>query len=411
VRGLSKDYTIRHNATDHITVAELALDRIRHPLRRAEREQFQALRDVSFDLHVGEILGLIGRNGAGKSTLLKVLGRVTEPSAGEVRVWGRVGSLLEVGTGFHPELTGRENVYLNGSILGMSKKEIGAKFDAIVDFAGVEKFLDTPVKRFSSGMYVRLAFAVAAHLDTEILLLDEVLAVGDGDFQAKCLGKVSDLAHGGRAVILVSHNMTTVRHFTSHALLLQRGALVGWGPTEEVVSQYIDSRLGAVEEADVSELPRYDATLGRRARITKVVLNHAHGILDAEADLSYSVTIRANEELESLRIAQTIRTTDGQSVGTSFSPANLQLGLGVSDVEIVLPLPRLAPGQYALAVALKFGDTASSIVDLDYVSDAIHFEAAAPVSDSGRLTAWNASWGNVRFPPLQMLHVETRLRA
>jgi hypothetical protein len=169
--------------------------------------------------------------------------------------------------------------------------------------------------------------------------------------------------------------------------------------------------MGAAEEADVSELPRYDPTLGHRARIMKVVLNHEQGILDAEADLSYSMTIRATEELDGLRIAQTIRTADGQSVGTSFSPSNLYIGPGDTQVEIVLPVPTLAPGQYVLSLAIKHGDLASSIVDVDSVSDAIHFEASPPVSDSGRLTAWNASWGTIRFPPLQVLHVETKLRA
>ena len=180
VRGLSKSYTIRHQEEHHITLAELLLHRARHPLTRQQRETFWALADASFDVRKGEVLGVIGRNGAGKSTLLKLLSRITPPTKGEVRLYGRVGSLLEVGTGFHPELTGRENVYLNGAILGMRTKEINRRFDEIVEFAGVDKFLDTPVKRFSSGMYVRLAFAVAAHLNPEILIVDEVLAVGDG---------------------------------------------------------------------------------------------------------------------------------------------------------------------------------------------------------------------------------------
>ncbi|HEY3670719.1 MAG TPA: ABC transporter ATP-binding protein, partial [Acidimicrobiia bacterium] len=232
---LAKAYIIRHNLTDHITLSELALHRLRHPMQRSEKEEFWALDGVDFQLREGEVLGLIGRNGAGKSTLLKVLARITDPTRGEVRLWGRVGSLLEVGTGFHTELTGRENIYLNGSILGMGRKEITSKFDDIVGFAGVESFLDTPVKRYSSGMYVRLAFAVAAHLDSEILLLDEVLAVGDGDFQARCLGKVSELARSGRAVMLVSHNMVTVRQFASRAILLDKGKLVKEGPVGDVI--------------------------------------------------------------------------------------------------------------------------------------------------------------------------------
>ena len=194
-RGLGKAYTIRHNATDHVTMAEVMLNKIRHPLQRADREKFWAIHDIDFDLHKGEVLGLIGRNGAGKSTLLKLLGRITAPTTGEIKLWGRVGSLLEVGTGFHPELTGRENIFLNGSILGMTTAEIRKQFDAIVDFAGVEKFLDTPVKRYSSGMFVRLAFSVAAHLESEILLVDEVLSVGDAELPEEVSRKDARRGH------------------------------------------------------------------------------------------------------------------------------------------------------------------------------------------------------------------------
>jgi lipopolysaccharide transport system ATP-binding protein len=189
-------------------------------------EDFWALKDVSFEVKRGEVVGIIGRNGAGKSTLLKILSRITEPTEGRIRIKGRVASLLEVGTGFHPELTGRENIYLNGSILGMRRAEIKAKFDEIVEFAGVERFLDTPVKRYSSGMYVRLAFAVAAHLEPEILIVDEVLAVGDAEFQKKCLGKMGDVSKGGRTVLFVSHNMKAVSHMCSKALLLRSGQAV-----------------------------------------------------------------------------------------------------------------------------------------------------------------------------------------
>ncbi|WKZ52783.1 MAG: ABC transporter ATP-binding protein [Anaerolineales bacterium] len=198
-----------------------------------------ALRDVSFTVEQGEVLGIIGRNGAGKSTLLKILSRVTAPTSGVVKVKGRVASLLEVGTGFHPELTGRENTYLNGAILGMSRREIDRKFDEIVDFAGVEKYIDTPVKRYSSGMYVRLAFAVAAHLDPEILVVDEVLAVGDAEFQKKCLGKMGEVAQGGRTVLFVSHSMSAIVRLCNRAILLQQGALVADGRSIEVSRYYL----------------------------------------------------------------------------------------------------------------------------------------------------------------------------
>ncbi len=198
-----------------------------------------ALKDVSFEIQPGEVVGIIGPNGAGKSTLLRVLSRITEPTEGEVRIHGRVGSLLEVGTGFHPELTGRENIYLNGAILGMQKEEVNRKFDEIVAFAEVEKFLDTPVKRYSSGMYVRLAFAVAAHLESDILLVDEVLAVGDAAFQKKCLGKMGDVAHQGRTVLFVSHNMPSITMLCNRALLISSGALIQDGPSAKVVNSYL----------------------------------------------------------------------------------------------------------------------------------------------------------------------------
>lgn len=211
----------------------------------SSHEEFWALKDVSFEVKQGEVVGIIGRNGAGKSTLLKILSRITEPTTGEIKIKGRVASLLEVGTGFHPELTGRENIFLNGAILGMSKVEIGKKFDAIVDFAEVEKFLDTPVKHYSSGMYVRLAFAVAAHLEPEILIVDEVLAVGDAQFQKKCLGKIGDVAtKEGRTVIFVSHNMETVTRLCNKTILLKNGFIQYAGFTQGAISCYLKSDFG-----------------------------------------------------------------------------------------------------------------------------------------------------------------------
>lgn len=238
VEGLGKAYTVRHRRHDHVTLAQTALERLKHPLQRDEREEFWALRDVSFEVKQGEVLGIIGQNGSGKSTLLKVLTRITAPTNGRVKLWGRVGSLLEVGTGFHPELTGRENIYLNGSIIGMRRQEIDRQFDAIVDFAGVEKFLDTPVKRYSSGMYVRLAFAVAAHMQTEILLLDEVLAVGDAEFQRRCLERIRSVAGDGRSVLLVSHDISRINSICGSCLLLDAGRAVDFGKAPAVTERY-----------------------------------------------------------------------------------------------------------------------------------------------------------------------------
>jgi lipopolysaccharide transport system ATP-binding protein len=251
VENLGKTYRLEHQVQRRRytalrdVIAETAKRLIRAPFSRngsressGRTEEFWALEDVSFEVKRGEVVGIIGRNGAGKSTLLKLLSRITEPTTGRVRLRGRVASLLEVGTGFHPELTGRENIYLNGAILGMPRAEIRRKFDEIVAFAEVEKFLDTPVKRYSSGMYVRLAFAVAAHLEPEILVVDEVLAVGDAEFQKKCLGKMQDVSKGGRTVLFVSHNMAAVQSLCGTGLLLDSGRLGRIGPINSVVAEY-----------------------------------------------------------------------------------------------------------------------------------------------------------------------------
>lgn len=236
--GVGKTYRISTGKQGPTRATEALVERLRHPFRRKQMESFEALDDVTFSVPWGEALGVVGRNGAGKSTLLKVLTRITAPSRGRIELGGRMGSLLEVGTGFHPELTGRENVYLNGTLLGMRRKEIQARFDEIVAFSGVEKFLDTPVKRYSSGMYVRLAFSVAAHLDTEILAIDEVLAVGDAEFQAKCLGKMQDVAHHGRTVLYVSHQVQSVIALCTSAVFLERGRLVLHGTVDEALTAY-----------------------------------------------------------------------------------------------------------------------------------------------------------------------------
>ncbi len=265
VSGLSKRYVIEHESR-HDNLRDTLHHAARKLWRRArwgtgfEREEFWALRDVSFSIQPGEVVGVIGRNGAGKSTLLKILSRITEPSSGKIAIRGRVASLLEVGTGFHPDLTGRENIFLNGAILGMSRGEIRKKFDEIVAFAEVERFLDTPVKRYSSGMYVRLAFAVAAHLEPEILIVDEVLAVGDAQFQKKCIGKMQDVARGqGRTVLFVSHNLETMLQLTTKALLLQSGSVNFFGPTPEALSRYLqrrDDQIGNYVDASPGDAPR-----------------------------------------------------------------------------------------------------------------------------------------------------------
>jgi lipopolysaccharide transport system ATP-binding protein len=251
VDRLGKKYRLGHQAARYKTLRDQVAGWARNPFGRAAApaadREFWALKDVSFEVKRGEVVGIIGRNGAGKSTLLKILSRITEPTEGGADIHGRVGSLLEVGTGFNPELTGRENVYLNGAILGMRRAEIVKKFDEIVAFAEVEKFIDTQVKHYSSGMYMRLAFAVAAHLEPEILIVDEVLAVGDAQFQKKCLGKMGEVSRAGRTVLFVSHNMQAVQALCQTALILKAGAVVGHGPASELVPKYV--REGAAATA------------------------------------------------------------------------------------------------------------------------------------------------------------------
>ena len=255
IRDIGKQYKIAGQRTKYLSLRDQLVSGMRSFGRRktAGPETFWALQDISFDVQPGESVGIIGRNGAGKSTLLKVLSKITPPTTGTIRARGRVASLLEVGTGFHPELTGRENIFLNGSILGLTRQEIARQFDAIVDFSGVEKFIETPLKHYSSGMQLRLAFAVAAHLEPEILVIDEVLAVGDAEFQKKCLGKMGEVAESGRTILFVSHNMGAVQQLCSRAVVLQQGRMHFMGGVEEGISSYLDSARTATSRQEWTE--------------------------------------------------------------------------------------------------------------------------------------------------------------
>lgn len=283
IKNLSKRYNITHMQGGYITLRDVLMNIFKHPFKFAKhktknvlgisgKEEFWALRDISLTVKPGEVIGVIGKNGAGKSTLLKILTGITPPTKGEAILRGKVSSLLEVGTGFHPELTGRENIFLNGAILGMPRKEIARKFDEIVAFAGVEKFLDTPVKRYSSGMYVRLAFSVAAHMEPDILIIDEVLAVGDAEFQKKCLGKMEEVTRKqGRTILFVSHNMSAVRQLCTKTLLLEKGKVAHYGPTEEVIAHYLHT----AEQEPVTEYPENPE---RKMQIRKVSILNKDGI-------------------------------------------------------------------------------------------------------------------------------------
>jgi lipopolysaccharide transport system ATP-binding protein len=352
IRGLSKAYTIARDFQRQSTLAETMLQRLRRPFSRLRTEQFWALRDVTLDVKRGDVVGIIGRNGAGKSTLLKILSRIAEPTAGEIDIYGRVGSLLEVGTGFHPELTGRENIYLNGQILGMRRGEIRRQFDDIVDFAGCEKFLDTPVKRYSSGMYVRLAFAVAAHLDPEILVVDEVLAVGDAEFQKKCLGKMKDVAGAGRTVLFVSHNEAAVRNLCKTAVLLRAGSVAEVGTPEQAFQAYRASRTDcefntANRTASSPELELEDAWVSIDGTRATEFANGCRPVL------TYVVNVR-----EAVKFSTELLLRDKDSTPVMFAPIGLtqgkeyQLPAGRHALSYELKLPYLAAGRYTLDLML-----------------------------------------------------------
>jgi lipopolysaccharide transport system ATP-binding protein len=343
--GVGKSYRIATSDDAPSTAAEAVLQRLRHPLQRAQYEEFRALDDVSFEIPRGEAVGILGRNGAGKSTLLKLLTRVAAPTRGRIELAGRVGSLLEVGTGFHPELTGRENVFLNGTLLGMRKSEIKQRFDEIVAFSGVEKFLDTPVKRYSSGMYVRLAFAVAAHLDTEILAVDEVLAVGDAEFQAKCLDRMRTVASEGRTVLYVSHQVQTVKTLCTSAIFLEHGNLVMHGTVDDAIELYQTSRdRVAISQTDIDRRPGTGEVRITSATVSSPLYKTTEPktvefLVSANADYigKYFVSCHIND-----RHGTTILQCDSRVSGLWLDPAQEQ------KIALTIKEPWLKPGEYTV---------------------------------------------------------------
>ena len=367
VRGIGKRYRIGASQQRADTLRDMItarVQRIGSSLRgkrdRAnESDQIWALRDVSFEVKRGQALGIIGRNGAGKSTLLKVLSRVTDPTEGYGEMRGRVGSLLEVGTGFHPELTGRENIFLNGAILGMHKKEIEARFDEIVAFSEVEKFIDTPVKRYSSGMYLRLAFAVAAHLEPEILVVDEVLAVGDADFQRKCLGKMGDVANSGRTVLFVSHNMSAILRLTQDSIVLDKGKVILNAPSSEAVDFYLNRGLSKVgerfwegEEVPVSSAPFRPLAIRILDKLGQVS-DSVRSVDPIQIEIDYELT----EDVTGLRVGFYLFTTRGEPIFTSFDIDSEELfkeftsrPKGVYTSRCTIPSNTLNEGRFLLGV-------------------------------------------------------------
>ena len=360
VENISKRYTIASARDRHDTLRDQVMDGVRtllHPRRRsrAGREIFWALRDLSFEVNQGDVVGIVGRNGAGKSTLLKILSRITEPSSGRAEIYGRVGSLLEVGTGFDHELTGLENIYLSGAILGMRKTEIDRKLEEIVAFSEVGQFIDTPVKRYSSGMYVRLAFAVAAHLEPEILIVDEVLAVGDAAFQRKCLGKMGDVAGEGRTVLFVSHNMAAITRLCRLGIWLDRGQLKEVGPADDVVARYFAAGVQALGELPFRDPPA-EAPGSEFIRLLAVRIRSSEGHVTTSIDARSPVSVEVEYEIlrpaASLRVGFSLTAHDGTVLFSSKDADTLDEGRtpGTFVSRCTIPGNFLNYGQYFLSI-------------------------------------------------------------
>jgi lipopolysaccharide transport system ATP-binding protein len=371
-----------------------------------EHKTFWALRDVSFEVARGDVVGIIGRNGAGKSTLLKVLSQITDPTSGSVELTGRVGSLLEVGSGFHPELTGRENIFLNGAILGMKRAEIVRKFDEIVAFAEVEKFIDTPVKHYSSGMYMRLAFAVAAHLEPEILVVDEVLAVGDAEFQKKCLGKMGEVARGGRTVLFVSHNLSAVEQLTCRCVLLHAGRLVFDGLPSEAIGRYVGSFGSAEAEEDVEQISRPRPLMSQQIQFLRARIDHPNAIIGANESIRLRFGLRANAQVAEFRLSATIFRVDGVPVGSWFTDHIIAPSRGEeAEYDVQVMKHSLAPGKYYFGISTGRGNHRTGHVDFDTILNVLHFEVRPPEGDCGTVAIWSSSWGPIVFatPPIKRI--------
>ena len=375
---LSKSYRIGLSQRLQNTLRDQVVHRIkglfkRNGQKRVDESTIWALKDVSFAIRRGEVIGLIGRNGAGKSTLLKILSRITEPTSGYVKIYGRVSSLLEVGTGFHSELTGRENVYLSGAILGMTKREMVRKFDEIVSFAEIEKFIDTPVKRYSSGMYMRLAFAVAAHLETDILLVDEVLAVGDAAFQKKCVGKMSEVAHRERTVLFVSHNMGAVETLCTSAMWIDRGTLIDYGPTRSTVNAYLKSL--ETEGAQLAGEWEHSGTGEAHIVAARIVDSDGHGrdTFSMGENIVVEYTAEFHRPFDMIHLAMVVRRSDiklrvidAASDDAGFVVENV--GEGQRTFRVELPNCLLYPNVYDIGLWVGSRGTR-----LDFVENVLRF--------------------------------------
>ncbi|MCD7802992.1 MAG: ABC transporter ATP-binding protein [Clostridiales bacterium] len=368
-------------------------------------DRFLALEDVSFSVKQGEAVGIIGHNGAGKSTLLKLLSRVTAPTKGTISYNGRIASMLEVGTGFHPELTGRENVYMNGAILGMTKAEIDKKFDQIVEFAEMEKFIDTPVKRYSSGMYVKLAFSVAAHLDSEIMVMDEVLAVGDMKFQQKCLGRMGDAANNeGRTVLYVSHNMNTIRRLCTRCIVLDHGRLIFDGDTEDAIDIYMNSTKAPSCVNDCTKIIRNMSSIDKKIFVKSVTyMGVDQPIYQASDCVKLRVIYDSNTSMSNMAFRITLEAADKTVVGLATTKPGICVQQGENTTELGLQLDWLAPGRYIIKLTAYSVNEYGTNLMHDVVENAASFEKAQSDGVNNNM-AWNHNWwGYMMFPEMEIL--------
>ena len=365
-----------------------------------EGDTLWALRDVSFDVEQGSVWGIIGANGAGKSTLLKILSRVTAPTSGQIKVRGRVASLLEVGTGFHPELTGRENIFLNGAILGMTKAEVRKKFDEIVAFSEIEKFIDTPVKRYSSGMYVRLAFAVAAHLDPEILVVDEVLAVGDAAFQKKCLGKMGAVAKEGRTVLFVSHNMGAVRNLCQHGVVLRNGREAFQGTANDAVDFYLSKSVAAGATEWTRSSPPPGPESGKNVYFEHVWMDVPQEGFSTDRPLAFRFRVKALHAVDRCRINATVSNLDETPVGSVSSMHFFPIREGeTKTLRFSVKDHHLAQGSYRITFSVGTGNFQTQQRDFEILPNAFQFKVSrfSGHGDAAGFAQWEKSWGAVAF--------------
>jgi len=392
VEHLSKSYILKHQNTERYTaLRDVITEKVKSVFSGTQKasshkEEFWALNDVSFEINQGDRVGIIGRNGAGKSTLLKVLSRIVTPTKGRITIEGRVASLLEVGTGFHPELTGRENIFLNGAILGMSKNEIQRKFDEIVAFSEVERFLDTPVKRYSSGMYVRLAFAVAAHLEPEILIVDEVLAVGDAEFQKKCLGKMKDVAGEGRTVLFVSHNMAAVRNLCDKAILMNKGSILKQGSVDVVMDAYLNSKESGRLTGNYTNSNAVEADVKLLEAQLIDSKNNPQDQFEIIEDITINFKIKCNKKVPNLYAYIAIKNSQDElfieSDTIDFLPNVLDdMQEGINHYSVKINSNVLAVGEYVIYLSLASSYSANFIVETP--GDILRFTVVDSITERG----------------------------